>query len=114
MSLFITSGKYTSELQIFSGLTIDVPSCFISGKSDWGIYRKPGDIERMGNSACTKMLSCHLVDLFLQYPQARFDLLHAGYPYMRELAALLRTNARDYFKLESRWAKRHPIKNKHN
>lgn len=30
----------------------------------------------------------HLADLFLQYPQARFDLLHASYPYMRELAAL--------------------------
>jgi pimeloyl-ACP methyl ester carboxylesterase len=57
-----TSSKYTAELQTFSGLTIDVPSCFISGKSDWGIYQKPGDIERMQNSACTKMLGCHLVD----------------------------------------------------
>ena len=42
-----TSGKYTSELQIFSGLTIDVPSCFIAGESDWGIYQKPGEFERM-------------------------------------------------------------------
>jgi hypothetical protein len=32
----------------------------------------------------------HLVNLFLQYPQARFDLLHAGYPYMQELAALVK------------------------
>jgi hypothetical protein len=32
----------------------------------------------------------HLVDLFLQYPRARFDLLHAGYPYMRELTALIK------------------------
>ena len=30
------------------------------------------------------------MDLFLQYPQARFDLLHAGYPYMRELVALVK------------------------
>jgi pimeloyl-ACP methyl ester carboxylesterase len=57
-----TSGKYTAELQVFSGRTIDVPSCFIAGKSDWGIYQKPGDVERMQNSACTKMLGCHLVD----------------------------------------------------
>jgi len=57
-----TSGKTTAELQIFSGRTIDVPSCFISGKSDWGIYQKPGDIERMQNSACTQMLGCHLLD----------------------------------------------------
>jgi hypothetical protein len=32
----------------------------------------------------------HLVDLFLQYPRARFDLLHAAYPYMRELTALVK------------------------
>ena len=31
---------------------------------------------------------CHLVEIFLQYPRARFDLLHASYPYMAELAAL--------------------------
>jgi predicted TIM-barrel fold metal-dependent hydrolase len=30
----------------------------------------------------------HLADLFLHYPQARFDLLHASYPYMREATAL--------------------------
>ena len=32
----------------------------------------------------------HLVNLFLQYPQARFNLLHASYPYMRELGALVK------------------------
>ncbi|MCY2990121.1 MAG: alpha/beta fold hydrolase [Planctomycetota bacterium] len=58
----LTSGKYTAELQTFSGRTIDVPSCFIAGKSDWGIYQKPGDIEKMQNQVCTKMLSCHLLD----------------------------------------------------
>jgi len=54
--------KYTAALQVFSGLTINVPSCFISGKSDWGIYQKPGDIDRMQNSACTKMQGCHIVE----------------------------------------------------
>jgi pimeloyl-ACP methyl ester carboxylesterase len=58
----MTSGKYVPEFQVFSGRTIDVPSCFIAGKSDWGIYQKPGDIERMQSSACTQMLGCHLVD----------------------------------------------------
>jgi len=24
---------------MFSGRTIDVPACFIAGKSDWGVYR---------------------------------------------------------------------------
>jgi len=32
----------------------------------------------------------HLVDLFLRYPKGRFDLLHASYPYMRELTALVK------------------------
>jgi pimeloyl-ACP methyl ester carboxylesterase len=51
-----------TELQTFSGRTIDVPSCFIAGKSDWGIYQKPGDFEQMQNVACTRMQQCHLVD----------------------------------------------------
>jgi pimeloyl-ACP methyl ester carboxylesterase len=58
----MTSGKYTAELQTFSGRTIDVPSCFIAGKSDWGVYQKPGDFENMQKTACTKMRGCYLVD----------------------------------------------------
>ncbi|MBI2752527.1 MAG: alpha/beta hydrolase [Betaproteobacteria bacterium] len=57
-----TSGKYIPELQIFSGRTIEVPSCFIAGKSDWGTYQRPGDFEQMQSSACTQMRGCHLVD----------------------------------------------------
>jgi len=57
-----TSGAFTPELQTFSGRTIDVPSCFISGKQDWGTYQRPGVYEAMEASACTRMLGCHLVD----------------------------------------------------
>jgi pimeloyl-ACP methyl ester carboxylesterase len=57
----MTSGWNTSELQLCSGRTIDVPSCFIAGRSDWGIHQKPGDFERMQAIACTRMLGCHLV-----------------------------------------------------
>ncbi len=56
-----TSGRFTAEMQLFSGRSIDAPSCFIAGKSDWGIYQKPGDFERMQSTACTRMLGCHLV-----------------------------------------------------
>jgi len=52
----------TAELQIFSGRTIDVPSIFIAGASDWGIYQVPGAIDRMQQTACTRMLGCHLID----------------------------------------------------
>jgi pimeloyl-ACP methyl ester carboxylesterase len=57
-----TQGLYDAELQLFSGRTIDVPSIFITGKSDWGTYQRPGNFERMQQSACTRMLGCHLVD----------------------------------------------------
>jgi pimeloyl-ACP methyl ester carboxylesterase len=57
-----TSSKYTAELQIFSGRAIDVPSCFIAGKSDWGAYQRPGYLDSMQRSACTRMLGCHFVD----------------------------------------------------
>jgi len=57
-----TSSKYASELQLFSGRTIDVPSCFIAGKSDWGVYQKPGDFEKMQSSACTRVQGCHLLE----------------------------------------------------
>ena len=57
-----TQGLYDAELQLFSGRKIDVPSIFIAGKSDWGTYQRPGNFERMQQSACTRMLGCHLID----------------------------------------------------
>jgi pimeloyl-ACP methyl ester carboxylesterase len=57
-----TSGAFTSELEIFSGRRIDVPSCFISGRQDWGTYQRPGVFEAMQASACTRMLGAHLID----------------------------------------------------
>ena len=57
-----TSGAFTGELETFSGRTIDVPSCFISGKKDWGTYQRPGVFEAMQSSACTQMIGCHLVE----------------------------------------------------
>jgi pimeloyl-ACP methyl ester carboxylesterase len=57
-----TSGAFTAELETYSGRTIDVPSCFISGKQDWGSYQRPGVFEAMQATACTRMLDCHLVD----------------------------------------------------
>jgi pimeloyl-ACP methyl ester carboxylesterase len=69
-----SSGAFESELQLFSGRTIDVPSIFISGKSDWGVYQRPGAVERMQGTACTRMVACHLLDgagHWVQQEQAR-------------------------------------------
>ena len=57
-----TSGLFEAEQEVFSGRTIDQPSCFISGTSDWGVFQTPGAFERMQEKACTRMLACHLVD----------------------------------------------------
>jgi pimeloyl-ACP methyl ester carboxylesterase len=57
-----TSGQFVADLEVFSGRTIDVPSCFIAGKSDWGPYQRPGNLERMQNQVCTQMQGCHLVE----------------------------------------------------
>lgn len=57
-----TSGLNTPDLKVFSGRTIDVPSCFIAGRADWGVHQRPGALEAMQRSACTQMKSCDLLD----------------------------------------------------
>jgi hypothetical protein len=57
-----TSGRFAIELQEFLGRTIDVPSAFIAGNKDWGIYQKPGALEAMKNAALTDMRGYHLVE----------------------------------------------------
>jgi pimeloyl-ACP methyl ester carboxylesterase len=57
-----TSSEFIPELQTWSGRSIDVPSCFISGKQDWGTYQRPGVFETMQTKACTRMIACHLVE----------------------------------------------------
>ncbi|MDQ5848361.1 MAG: alpha/beta fold hydrolase [Pseudomonadota bacterium] len=56
------SPTYVAELMKLAGRTIDVPSMFIAGASDWGIYQRPPDFERMQKTACTQMQGCHLVE----------------------------------------------------
>lgn len=57
-----TTPEHSAELKLFSGRTIDIPSCFIAGAQDWGIRQNPGGLEKMQESACTDMHACHLVD----------------------------------------------------
>ena len=54
--------KSLAEMRTFSGRSIDVPSMFIAGKSDWGVYQTPGAVDKMQASACTHMVRFHLVD----------------------------------------------------
>ena len=54
--------KSIAEMHTFSGRTIDVPSMFIGGRSDWGVYQTPGAAESMQKTACTRMVGFHLVE----------------------------------------------------
>jgi len=53
--------RLSAELQLFAGRTIDVPSLFLSGKSDWGVYQRAGSLDAMKRS-CTKFEGVELVD----------------------------------------------------
>ena len=57
-----TDPKSIAEMHTFSGRTIDVPSMYIAGKSDWGTYQTPGAVESMQSKACTRMSGIHLVE----------------------------------------------------
>jgi pimeloyl-ACP methyl ester carboxylesterase len=51
-----SSGRFNNDLLLFAGRTIDQPSMFIAGRADWGAYQNPGALERMRQTACTKMV----------------------------------------------------------
>ena len=51
-----------AELRTFAGRTVDVPICFIAGKSDWGSYKTPGELEAMQGPVSTKWRGTHFVD----------------------------------------------------
>jgi pimeloyl-ACP methyl ester carboxylesterase len=58
-----TGGVLLGELELFAGRTIDVPSLFIGGKSDWGTFQTPGAFERMQSpEVCSDFRGAHLVD----------------------------------------------------
>ena len=50
------------DLAIFAGRTIDVPSMFIGGKHDWGVYQTPGLLERVEGRLTTKYQGTVLVE----------------------------------------------------
>ena len=49
------------DLLLFAGRKVDVPSTFIGGKKDWGVYQNPGALERLEKNLTTKNLGTRLV-----------------------------------------------------
>ncbi len=56
-----SGGIGLAEQELFAGRTIDQPSVFIAGESDWGTYQSPGALERMRDEVCTHMRGVHLI-----------------------------------------------------
>jgi len=56
-----TDPTLNAELRLFSGRTIDVPSLFIGGQSDWATYVSPGALDLMRTRATTKMSDIQLI-----------------------------------------------------
>ena len=54
--------ELNAELTLFSGKTLDVPSLFIGGTSDWGTYSAPGALELMRKKAAPRMGAVELID----------------------------------------------------
>ncbi len=55
-------GPFIAEQQTYAGRTIDIPSMFVAGASDWGVHQAPGQYEKMQSSFLTRMHGCHLVE----------------------------------------------------
>lgn len=74
------TAEHEAELQLFAHHSVDVPSMFIGGKHDWGVYQTPGAFESMQKTACTRMQGAHLVNgaghwVQQEQPQAVIQLL---------------------------------------
>lgn len=57
-----TSGRFNDDLAAQAGNAIEVPACFIAGKSDWGPFQRPGALAAMQRSAFARNLGCHFVE----------------------------------------------------
>jgi pimeloyl-ACP methyl ester carboxylesterase len=52
---------FNDELAPHAGRAIEVPACFIAGKSDWGPYQRPGALAAMQQRAFAHNRGCHFV-----------------------------------------------------
>ncbi len=62
LNWYRAGGYGAAEREMYAGLTIDQPSVYIAGASDWGSYQSPGVLERMQEVACTDMRGVHMID----------------------------------------------------
>ncbi|ETI23842.1 hypothetical protein G647_05649 [Cladophialophora carrionii CBS 160.54] len=49
-----TQPEIASDVQVWSGANITVPTVFVSGRQDWGTFQEPGAVEAMENGKSVK------------------------------------------------------------
>ena len=57
-----TSGRFQDDLANHAGRAIEVPACFIAGRSDWGPFQRPGALAAMQRAAFARNRGCHFVE----------------------------------------------------
>ena len=57
-----TTPGFSSELEVFAGRQITVPTGFIAGAQDWGIHQSPGALEAMQHRACADFRGVVLIE----------------------------------------------------
>lgn len=57
----ITDPAQTADLQVLAGARLRVPSCFIGGSADWGVYQTPGSLQRFEADLCADYRGTHLL-----------------------------------------------------
>jgi len=57
-----TDSHQYQELLLFSGRRLEVPSAFVAGKADWGIFQSPGAFEKMKSQSYTALLMCKQIE----------------------------------------------------
>lgn len=56
-----TDPRNMTDVELFAGRKIEVPSLFVSGTQDWGTYQEPGVVEKMSN-VCSQFQGVKIVD----------------------------------------------------
>lgn len=75
-----TGGVNLAELRAFAGKRIEVPSLFVAGNRDWGVYQFPGAIEALETDVTSDYRGKHLVEgaghwVQQENPEAVVDIL---------------------------------------
>jgi pimeloyl-ACP methyl ester carboxylesterase len=57
----MTTPRFVQVLISLEKKSVEIPACYIAGAADWGIYQKPGELERM-QATCESWHGTHLVE----------------------------------------------------